>query len=89
MQDLFNEVMTAADRKLMEVFGGNTIHRNDGRHLHGGIEAARDVQHMTWHDRVIAHPHSLYFPPPLFYREEVCHHVGKVIRGGEGAAMEL
>ena len=62
LQDLYNEVMTAADMKLMEVYG-DTIHRNDGRHLHGGIEAARDGQHMTWHDRVIAHPHSLYFPP--------------------------
>ena len=20
------------------------------------------MQHMTWHDRVVAHPHSLYFP---------------------------
>ena len=39
LQDLFNEVMTAADRKLQEVFGGNIIHKNDGRHLHGGVHA--------------------------------------------------
>ena len=65
LQDLTNEVMSAADEKLWTVFGGDTIHRNDGRHLRGGIDAALNGTHMTWHDRVIAHPHSLYSPPAM------------------------
>ena len=58
LQDLTNEVMLAADKKLQLVYGGDTIHRNDDRHLRGGIDAALDDTHMTWHDCVIAHPHS-------------------------------
>ena len=63
LQDLTDEVMSAADEKLRTVYGGDTIHRNDGRHLRGGVDAALDGRHMTWHDRVIVHPHSFYSPP--------------------------
>ena len=61
-QDLLGVEMTEADNRLMVVYG-DTIHQNDGRHLHGGIEEAMDAQHTQWFDRVVAHPHKLYFPP--------------------------
>jgi hypothetical protein len=61
-QDLLGVVLTEADKKLMEVYG-DTVHLNDGRHLHGGIDAATDEQHIKWFDLVVAHPHKLYFPP--------------------------
>jgi hypothetical protein len=49
-----------ADRRLIEVYG-DTIHRNDGRHLDGGIED--DVAMCYLYDRVVSHQHSLYSPP--------------------------
>ena len=54
---------SAAGEKLKSIYGGDIIHPNDGRHLHGGIDAATDGQHQTWMDRIFAHPHSLYHPP--------------------------
>ena len=61
-QDLLGVELTEADERLMAVYD-HTIHLNDGRHLHRGIEAALDEQHTLWFDRVVAHPHKLYFPP--------------------------
>ena len=63
LQDLVDMIMSAADDGLKGVYGGDTIHPNDGRHLCGGIDEATDKQHQTWMDRVFAHPHSLYYPP--------------------------
>ncbi len=62
VEDLRGQVLSDPDRRLLSVYG-NTVHRNDGRHLHGGVEAALDEQHMAWFDQVVAHPHRLYFPP--------------------------
>ena len=48
-----------ADQRLTEVFG-DTIHRNDGRHLNGGI--ADDQCWQTRYDTVVANTHTLYLP---------------------------
>ena len=40
---------------------GDTIHRNDGRNLHGGAED--DAEWQRRYDRVVAHPHRLELPP--------------------------
>ena len=61
VQDLLGKALTDADRRLIGVYD-NTVHRNDGCHLHGGIDAQTDEQHMAWFDRVAAHPHKLYSP---------------------------
>ena len=42
---------TAANRKLMSVYG-NTVHANDGSHLHGGIDPAKDKQMQRLHHQV-------------------------------------
>ena len=58
--DLSSQVLCDADHKLIRVYG-DTIHRNDGRHLTGGI-----ADDSTWQDRfdaVTASPHPLYLPP--------------------------
>ena len=40
--------LTAADRKLISVYG-DTLHRNDGSHLHGGIDPAEDRKMQRLH----------------------------------------
>ena len=41
----------------------DTVHRNNGRHLHDGIPAA-DNEAMCWlYDQVVAHGYSLFCPP--------------------------
>ena len=60
--DLREQELTAADRLLSEV-SDDTVHRDDGRHLHGGIPAADD-EAMCWlYDQVVAHGYSLFCPP--------------------------
>jgi len=51
--------LTAADWKLISVFG-DTIHQNNGTHLHGGASAAVDTAWQRRWMHVIANPHSLY-----------------------------
>jgi len=58
--DLAGQQSTEADLRLMEVYG-NTTHRNDGRHLHGGI--AEDELWQRRYDCVVANSHKLYLPP--------------------------
>lgn len=48
------------DRRLISVYG-DTVHRNDGRHLHGGVEG--DEAMFKLYDRVVSYPHPLYSPP--------------------------
>jgi hypothetical protein len=56
-EDLRGQPQTAADRKLMEVYGGDTVHQNDGRHLHGGVD---NDEEMCWlYEQVVSHPHPL------------------------------
>jgi hypothetical protein len=45
--------LTAADRKLISLYG-DTIHQNDGCHLHGGIDPDISIQHQVWWVQVIA-----------------------------------
>ena len=60
--DLREQELTAADRLLSKVYG-DSVHRNDGRHLHGGIPAADD-EAMRWlYDQVVSHGHRLFRPP--------------------------
>ncbi len=60
--DLEGVDLTEADRRLIEVYG-DTVHRNDGRHLHGEADAERDAMHVRWFDRVVSQSHQLYLPP--------------------------
>ena len=39
--DPFLHELTMAYRKLISVYG-DTLHRNDGSHIHGGIDSSRD-----------------------------------------------
>ena len=62
VEDLTKQVETEPDRRLLAVYG-DTVHRNDGRHLRGGIDAATNERHIQWFDRVVAHNHPLWRPP--------------------------
>ena len=62
LADLASQTLTPADAKLIGVFG-DTIHRNDGRHLHGGIGAELDRLWQGRYDAVVANAHRLYSPP--------------------------
>jgi hypothetical protein len=60
-EDLQRQPQTAVDRKLTEVYGGDTIHQNDGRHLHCGV--ANDKEMCWLYNQVVSHPYPLYSPP--------------------------
>jgi len=60
--------MTACDHKLIAVYG-NTMHRNDGRHLTGGIDD--DALWQRRYDKVAANSHGMYFPPKGAIGKEV------------------
>jgi hypothetical protein len=46
----------------MGVYGGDTIHQNDGCHLHSGMANNKE---MFWlYDQVVSYPHPLYSPLP-------------------------
>ncbi len=55
--DLAAEVTHEADRRLIVVYG-DTVHRNDGRHLHGGVNG--DEKMCKLYDQVISYAHPLY-----------------------------
>ena len=59
-EDFARQFLHPCDNQLITVYG-NTIHRNDGRHLDGGI--ANDGVWQRRYDRVVAHPHPMYNPP--------------------------
>ena len=79
-QDLLGVDLTEADGRLMEVYRV-TIHLNDGRHLHGGIDAALDDTHVRWFDLVVAHPHKLYFPPRCKVEKRFVSMLAGLLRG--------
>jgi hypothetical protein len=54
--------LTAADRRLLRIFG-NTIHLNDRTHLDGGISAAEDAKWQRLHNRVAVCSLPLYDLP--------------------------
>jgi hypothetical protein len=56
-EDPLVQQLTAADRKLISLYG-DTIHQNDGCHLHGGIDHDISIQHQVWWVQVIATPCS-------------------------------
>ena len=53
--------MPAADCADVAAVFGDTIHRNDGRHLDGGI--GDDQRWQRRYDDVVANTHTLYLPP--------------------------
>lgn len=53
---------TDADRMLLSVFG-DTIHHNDGRHLHGSVPIAIDQMWQRRYASVVAGPQRLYYLP--------------------------
>jgi hypothetical protein len=59
-EDLGRQILHACDNQLVMVYG-DSINRNDGRHLDGGV-----ADNSVWqqrYDRVVAHPHPMYNPP--------------------------
>jgi hypothetical protein len=58
--DLKQQVLHPCDNQLINVYG-DSIHRNDGRHLDGGV--ADDDVWQRRYDRVVAAPHPMYNPP--------------------------
>ena len=69
-EDLHQQEMTAADRFLSKVYG-DSVHRNNGRHLHGGIPAVDDKAMCRLYDQVVSHRHSLFQPPDGASRQDV------------------
>jgi hypothetical protein len=59
-EDLGRQILHACDNQLVAVYG-DSIHRNDGRHLDGGI--ADDSVWQRRYDCVVAHPHPMYNLP--------------------------
>ncbi len=59
-EDLGRQVLHAWDNQLVAVYG-DSIHRNDGRHLDGGV--ANEKVWQRRYDWVVAHPHPMYNLP--------------------------
>ena len=60
LADLQRQTMHEAARRIEEVYGDG-VHRNDGRHLHGGVED--DGAMCMLYDSVTAYGHAMYSPP--------------------------
>jgi hypothetical protein len=58
--DLRKQPKSEADRRLMGVYRGGTVHQNDRRHLLGGV--ANDAAMCMLYDNVVSWPHPLYDP---------------------------
>jgi hypothetical protein len=56
------QTLSAADRCLLSVYG-DTIHMNDGRHLHGGIPAVEDKLWQRRWLQVVSVDLKLWIPP--------------------------
>ena len=54
------ELVAAPDHKLIEKIG-NTIHQNDGTHLHGGVAVYDDTIWQRRWKKFLVGPQSLYF----------------------------
>ena len=80
IDDLVNQIMTRPDTLLMGVYG-DTLHRNDGHHLHGGISEVVSHRHMDWLDRVGAHGHNLIHPRRCAVRKQFVSTLAKFFRG--------
>mgnify|MGYP006186617991 CR=1 FL=1 len=78
MLDLAGQQSTISDLKLMAVYG-DTTHRNDGRHLHGGVP--EDEVWQRRYDQVVANPHKLYLPPQGKVGKAVVSTYAKELRG--------
>ena len=78
MLDLANQQSTECDDKLISVYG-DTTHRNDGRHLHGGVPD--DTVWQRRYDRVVSLPHKLYFPPQGQVGKQVVATYAQELRG--------
>ena len=59
-EDLAQQVLHPCDNQLIAVYG-DSIHRNDGRHLDGGV--ANDDVWQRRYDRVVASPYPMYNSP--------------------------
>ena len=60
-EDLSRQTLSKADRQLMAVYGGNSVHQNDGRTLHGGIK--NDAASCMLYNEIVNFVHKLYSPP--------------------------
>ena len=58
--DLLRQTEYPCDTQLLEVYA-DCVHRNPGKHLHGGV-ANNEAMQMLY-AKVIATPHPLYSPP--------------------------
>ena len=76
--DLASQVLTDCDRKLIAVFG-DTTHRNDGRHLNGGIDD--DLVWQRRYDKVVANSHRLYSPPKGNVGKDVVRTFAEELKG--------
>ncbi len=70
-RDLAEQGLRLADTLLIGVYG-DSLHRNGGTHLHGGI--GDDAEWQRMHRVVCAHPHRMYEPPNGI---EICLSVGE------------
>ena len=79
-RDLEGVELSEADRRLIGVYG-DTVHLNDGRHLRGGIAEGKELRDQHYFDRVVAHPHRLYFPPRCAVGKRVVKTFADLLRG--------
>jgi hypothetical protein len=77
-EDLARQVLHPCDNQLIVVFG-DSIHRNDGRHLDGGI--ADDGVWQGRYNRVVSHPHLMYKPPKGGIGQRVIATLAREFRG--------
>jgi hypothetical protein len=77
-EDLACQVLHPCDNQLIAVFG-DSIHCNNGRHLDGGI--ADDGVWQGRYDRVVSHPHPMYYPPKGGVGQRVVATLAREFRG--------
>ena len=68
---------------------GDTIHQNDGHHLHRRIDTDLNEQHISWFDCVVTHTHRLYLPPRYNVGKRFISMLAGLIRGVIFAACIL
>jgi hypothetical protein len=77
-EDLACQVLHPCNNQLIVVFG-DSIDCNDGRHLDGGI--ADDGVWQGRYNRVVSHPHPMYYPPRGGIGQQVVPTLAREFRG--------
>ncbi len=77
-EDLACQVLHPCNNQLIAVFG-DSIYCNNGRHLDGGI--AEDGVWQGRYNRVVSHPHPMYYLPKGSIGQQVIATLAREFRG--------